>query len=779
VWTRSGRQSSSGEIACTEAADFDVGGLRYAATMDTASHIASVVVDIPAKALSEPFDYVVPAELAGKVRVGVPVAVPFGNRRVVGYVVGTPDRTEYKGALRAIEGVLGTALFDGDALEVAEWIASEYVAPLSEALKLFLPPGGAPRVVRGDDGTWRYEGRQTAPASVQLVSRTQVADEFVPRQNAVVQRAVLEALRAGPVTLGELTAEIAGAPAAVRALAHAGVLEVTESRRYRRPAGSSAQAPRHTHTAQQEAAVEEIARAVERGGVVVLDGITGSGKTEVYLSAIEAVVAQGRGAIVLVPEISLTPQTVGRFRSRLGDDVAVIHSRLSVGERFDQWQLALEGRVKVVVGARSALFAPVRDLALVVIDEEHEPSYKQAQSPRYHARDVAERLVGVRGAALVLGSATPSMETRYRVERGRYSVVRLTERVGGGSPAPVEVIDMGAEFTSGNRSIFSRRLAAALGQVVERGEKAVLFLNRRGFASFLLCRECGFVPECPSCSVSLTYHEDGGRLQCHHCGHNETVPPTCPRCGSAYLRRFGAGTQRAEAELAALLPGVPVIRMDADTTARKGGHETVLARFEAQKQAILLGTQMIAKGLDFPEVTLVGVLNADTSMHLPDFRASERTFQLLEQVAGRAGRGSRPGRVIIQTYWADHPAVRAVQQRDPALMYGPEEEERRSLGYPPYVRIANIGFAGTCHADVREAASAFAAGMREAAPEGWSVMGPSPAPITRIKGRWRWHVVLKSPDGARMPAFLSRLDAEIAVPEPVTRTIDVDPAGML
>jgi primosomal protein N' (replication factor Y) len=747
--------------------------------METQPHIASVVVDVPAKALSEPFDYAIPQHLGPEVRVGVPVAVPLGGRRVVGYVVGTPAETQYKGELRPIDGVLGTAVFDEHALEVAEWIASEYVAPLSEALKLFLPPGGAPRVVRADDGTWRYEGRQTAPSSTRLVSRTAIGDEFVPRANAVVQRAVLEALVAGPVTLAELSAEIPGAAGAVRTLERAGALEVVEMRHYRRPRGASAHAPHHTHTVEQAAAVARIGEAVESGGVVVLDGVTGSGKTEVYLSAIEAVVAAGRGAIVLVPEISLTPQTVGRFRSRLGDEVAVIHSRLSVGERFDQWQLALEGRVKVVVGARSALFAPVRDLALVVIDEEHEPSYKQAQSPRYHAREVAERLVGSRGAALVLGSATPSMETRQRAADGSYALVRLTRRVGGGAPASVEVVDMGAEFTSGNRSIFSRRLSAALAEVVERGEKAVLFLNRRGFASFLLCRECGFVPECPSCSVSLTYHEDGGRLQCHHCGHAEAVPPTCPRCGSAYLRRFGAGTQRAEAELATLLPGVPVIRMDADTTARKGGHETVLARFEAHSQAILLGTQMIAKGLDFPEVTLVGVLNADTSMHVPDFRASERTFQLLEQVAGRAGRGTRPGRVIIQTYWADHPAVLAVQQRDPGLLYGPEEDARRSLGYPPYVRLANIGFSGSRQADVRGSASAFASALREAAPRGWSVMGPAPAPITRIKGRWRWHVVVKSPDRDQLPLLLGRLDAEIAAPESVTRTIDVDPAGML
>ncbi|MHB8049830.1 MAG: replication restart helicase PriA [Coriobacteriia bacterium] len=741
--------------------------------------IASVVIDVPARALSEPFDYAVPPELRDRVVIGVPVAVPFGPRRVVGYVVGVGDESSYQGELRPIDGVLGSALFDEHALALARWIAHEYVAPLSEALRLFLPPGGAPRVVRTAEGGWALHGRQTAPASLTLVERTDAAESFVPRANALLQRAVLEALSEGPVTLPELSAEIPGAAQAARALERAGIVTLTESRHYRMPTSARSAAPRHRHTEQQAAAVAKITQTVADGGTVLLDGITGSGKTEVYLAAIESVVAAGRGAIVLVPEISLTPQTVGRFRSRLGDDVAVIHSRLSVGERFDQWQLALDGRVRVVVGARSALFAPVRDLALVVIDEEHEPSYKQAQTPRYHARDVAERLIAIRGGGLVLGSATPAMESLHAVDSGRYERVVLTERVGGGSPPPVEVVDMGAEFSSGNRSIFSSRLKSELEAVTARGDKAVLFLNRRGFASFLLCRECGFVPECPSCSVSLTYHEDGGRLQCHHCNHSEAAPVTCPRCDSPYLRRFGAGTQRAESELEAMLPGVPIIRMDADTTSRKGGHESVLTRFDSAGAAVLLGTQMIAKGLDFPDVTLVGVLSADTSMHVPDFRATERTYQLLEQVAGRAGRGPKGGAVIIQTYWADHPAVEAVKHHDPSRVYVQERSERRTIGYPPYVRLANIGLSGARAPDVRDAAERFAAALRERCPDGWTVLGPSPAPIARLKGRWRWHLVLKAPPGADISSVLAQVDSHVSPMEGVMRAIDVDPAGML
>lgn len=761
-----------------EATGDDVGGLRYSGDMNTSPSIVRVVIDVPARALTEPFDYSVPTGLRDAVAVGVPVAVPFGPRRVVGYVVDVGDASAYEGELRPIEAVLGTPVFDDHALKLARWIAREYVAPLSEALRLFLPPGGAPRVVRTEDG-WVYRGRQTAPASQKLVSLAGDAEPYVPRSTAVVQRAVLDALSEGPVTLPELSAEIPGAAAAVKALSSAGAVTVIESRRYRIPDSSRATAPRHRHTQQQAAAIARICEAVEHGGTVLLDGITGSGKTEVYLAAIERVVASGRGAIVLVPEIALTPQTVGRFRSRLGESVAVIHSRLSVGERFDQWQLALEGAVRVVVGARSALFAPIRDVALVVIDEEHEPSYKQAQTPRYHARDVAERLITMRGGALVLGSATPAMESLHAVEVGRYQRVALTERVGGGSPPPVEVVDMGAEFSSGNRSIFSARLSSELHRVLEREEKAVLFLNRRGFASFLLCRECGFVPECPSCSVSLTYHEEGGRLQCHHCNHTETAPVTCPRCGSPYLRRFGAGTQRAEAELASMLPGVPIVRMDADTTSRKGGHESVLRRFDSPGPAVLLGTQMIAKGLDFPDVTLVGVLNADTSMHVPDFRATERTYQLLEQVAGRAGRGPKGGVVVIQTYWPGHPAVEAVRLRDASVLYEREREDRRMLGYPPYMRIANIGFSGTNARDVAASADGYAHALRAGCAREWTVLGPSPAPIVRIKGRWRWHIVVKAPPGSDMSAVLASIDEQATVPEGVVRSIDVDPAGML
>ncbi|MRS13190.1 MAG: primosomal protein N' [Actinobacteria bacterium] len=746
--------------------------------MDTSPLIARVVIDVPARALSEPFDYRVPTHLQADVTVGCPVAVPFGKRRCVGYVVSLGGTTAYGGELRDIDGVLGVPVFDGHAIGLAEWIASEYLAPLSEALRLFLPPGGAPRVVKTEHG-WAYQGRQARAVSDSLVTRVEGAG-FTPSTRATVQRAVLEALADGPVTVSELSADIPGAAAAVKALEAAGAVGVTERRRFRRPEGRVPEASLHTHTAEQTAAIDAITGAVgAAGGVVLLEGVTGSGKTEVYLSAIERVIEGGGSAIVLVPEISLTPQTVGRFRARLGDDVAVIHSRLSAGERFDQWQLALSGDVRVVVGARSALFAPLANVALVVIDEEHEPSYKQGQAPRYHAREVAERLCATRGAALVLGSATPSLESRYRADTRRYTRVGLTRRVGGGRPPEMAVVDMTAEFAAGNRSIYSRALHEALAGVAERSEKAVLFLNRRGFATFVLCRECGFVPECASCSVSLTYHEDTGSLECHHCGIRESLPTTCPRCGSAFLRKFGAGTERAESELARLFGELPIVRMDADTTSRKGGHEQALMRFEALKSGVLLGTQMIAKGLDYPDVTLVGVLNADTSMHVPDFRAGERTYQLLEQVSGRAGRGTKPGKVIIQTYWPDHPAVRAVAERDSGLLYVPESADREALGYPPYGRLANVLYSGAASDEVRTSAKAAAEAIRAVLPPGWEVLGPAAAPIARLKGKWRWHVLVKSPPTGDLPRLVGDALEGTPLHYGVTRVVDVDPLSML
>ena len=737
--------------------------------------VASVVLDIPAKELSSAFDYDIPEALETRARVGCAVLVEFGHRRAVGHVVALAATSETRGR-KPLLAVLATPRFDETAAELAQWIAGEYVAPLSDAIRLLLPPGSVPEVVKGESG-WILRQPAVSAAEERVVEAVE-GHSFVPTPSAHRQRALLDALTAGPVTMGELNAALGAVAQTVRRLEDAGAVKVTLRRRFRDPEMRTRSAPRHEGLSEgQRGALDAIATAAP-GDCVLLHGVTGSGKTEVYMRAIDEELLCGRSAIVLVPEISLTPQTVGRFRSRFGTRVAVLHSRLSAGERLDQWDRIAAGEAKVAIGARSALFAPVTELGLVVIDEEHESSYKQSSAPRYHTRDVARRLVKARGAKLVLGSATPAMETLHSCRTGETVCVVMDERVGGGALPEVEIADMGQEFLNGNRSIFSTRLAAELRGVAERKEKAVLLLNRRGFASFLLCRECGHVPGCGRCSTSLTFHESGSLLACHHCGARATAPPACPQCGSPYLRRFGAGTQRVAAEVAALVPGLPVVRMDADTTSAKGGHEHRLAEFELLESAVLVGTQMVAKGLDYPEVTLVGVVSADTTLHLPDVRSGERTFQLLEQVAGRAGRGERPGRVIVQTYWPEHPAVVAVAKHDPSLFYASEHADRKALMFPPYGRMANIVMTSASLVDVKARSSEVAEALRAVLPEDWELLGPVPAPLSRVKDRHRWHVLLKAPAGAPVPDVVRRGLANLKKARGVTVAVDIDPLDL-
>ena len=764
---------------------------------------ASVVLDIPTRALTAAYDYAVPDALADEVCVGVTVLVRFSGRPAVGYVVALSDDPPQGLApekVRSVEQVLATPAFDEVGARVALWMAREYACPPPEAIRAFLAPGQKARVTReSDDAPWELVCDKAGPVDARWVSLGPGAVDYVPRKNAARQREVLEALAQAPQKLSQLCAMVPGAGSVVTALAKKGVVSV-EARRQLRGGDtttlSSAQAPRpEALTEGQTKALAAISSACERGcgDVVLVDGVTGSGKTEVYLAAIERVLAQGKGAIVLVPEISLTAQTVGRFRSRFGDDVAILHSRLSVGERYDQWDLVRMGAARVVVGARSALFAPMSDVGLIVIDEEHEGSYKQDSAPRYHAREVAARLAAERGAALVLGSATPSLESIARCRRGTHAGVTWTrvempERPGGSMLPKVTVVDMGAEFRGGGRGIFSDELASALRGVAERREKAVLLLNRRGFASFLMCRECGCVPECPHCSTALTYHERTHSLVCHTCDRSWPVrawpdPSTsCPNCGSRYLQAFGIGTQRVEDELAMVLPDdVSIIRMDADSTRAKNSHQRLLEEFDAAECAVLVGTQMIAKGLDFPEVTLVGVVNADTMLKLPDFRAAERTWALLEQVSGRAGRGGRPGEVIIQSWWASHPAIQAAALHERSVFVEPELAERADAGYPPFTRVANARFWGRVSSAVVEASGSFARILRDrvGGTPGWEVLGPADCVRSKLKDNYYRHVMVKAPLDAEVGPVLLACAAELGRIAGVSVSLDVDAHDMM
>lgn len=778
---------------------------------------AHVIVDIPTRALDRAFDYSVPDELVDACVTGACVLVDFAHRPAVGYVLGVcrdaPTGVD-PARVRPVRQVLALPMFDEAGAAAIEWIAREYACPLPQVARLFCPPGFTAKTVKDPvTGKWSLRQEATREVDDRWVSLTDEGRSYEPPANAARQRALLEALSEGPVRQSELGWTMSGAPSVVAALAKRGVVHVERRRRVRgamgagSPSLSSARAPRRNLdelTSGQRAALEAIgaARAEGRGDVVLLDGVTGSGKTEVYLAAIERTLADGRDAVVLVPEISLTPQTVGRFRSRFGDAVAVLHSKLSTGERFDQWDMARTGEARVVVGARSALFAPLANPGLYVIDEEHESSYKQGSAPRYHAREVAAELARLHGAALVLGSATPSLEALVRCERGTFrdvswTRVEMPERAGAGTLPPVEVVDMGEEFASGWRSMFSRPLTQAIKDVVERGEKAVLMLNQRGFARWMLCRDCGYVPRCEHCSTSLTYHDRPRKLVCHTCGAEYPVPAVCPECGSHYFKMSGMGTQQVEDKLRVQLDeivdgGIPIVRMDADTTKAKGGHERCLEEFDAAPSAILLGTQMIAKGLDFPEVTLVGVINADTVLKVCDFRAAERTYDLLEQVAGRAGRGERAGRVVIQTYQAQHPAIQAAARHDRALFLDAELPQRAEALYPPYCRLANVVVWGAAEHAVREAATQVANAVRSGiegglCDEGFSgpgafmpqVLGPVECVISRVQDRYRWHVMVKAAPDAPLGPLLTAALVGLQPPRGVSLAIDVDPTDLM
>ena len=810
--------------------------------------LASVILDIPIQALDAPYTYALPAAegedsvcafssasaqmeslfgddtLAGSavgsgavepVEVGCAVLVPFGRRQAVGFVIdvfeaGLPGDETWPSSLDArklksiIRG-LSKPYFDEEGAACAQWLANRYIAPLSSCVRLFTPPGGIPRMVHGRDGRWRLEEQKVGEVDDRWVVAGPELSAFEPRKNAVRQEAIVAAVRTGELRVSELSAQMGAISSTLRALEAKGVVRIVRRRRMRgTPDGAHAAStpiasdgftpsPKPALTLGQESALAAIDRAREHacGEVVVVDGVTGSGKTELYLRAIEETLAEGRTACVLVPEISLTPQTVGRFRGRFGDMVAVMHSRMSQGERYDQWDFIRSGAARVVVGARSALFTPLSNIGLIVIDEEHEGSYKQDSAPRYDAREVARWMVGRSGGVLVMGSATPSIEALYACEQGgSWTKADLPDRANGKPLPAVEVVDMAAEFRGGSRAMFSRKLVEGLRSELSLGRKAVLLLNQRGFAKFLLCRDCGFVPTCPSCDTSLTYHERGRMLVCHHCGHAEIAPAVCPECGSPYLKKFGAGTQRVEAELRALLdgmpdvgPDVPIIRMDADTTSGKGAHERLLEQFAGADAAVLLGTQMIAKGLDFEDVTLVGVINADTQLHLPDYRAAERTFSLIEQVAGRAGRADLPGRVLVQTYEADNVAIRAAATYDRERFLRAELPKRRILLYPPFVRMANVLVWGKDEPSVRTTAerlfTELEAHIRDFGGDGWSVLPASPCVLAKLRGVYRWHVVVKCPPGDDLSRVIAPL-FRARVPEAdVNVAVDVDPNDLL
>jgi primosomal protein N' (replication factor Y) len=787
------------------------------------------------------------------VPIGAQVVVPFGHRTVTGFVIAhAPPDAAAAAPPRDIEAVVaGEPAFDEGMIGFCRFVADYYQAPLGEVLRAALPQGEKALAVRAvrltERGRQALEGRQRTlpgedPARDPLLAALAAAKGELPLRRLVRQvpgaaarlaRLAAEGLvetgdevqrRRPPPTVafvvgGDATAvaRLPARAAAKRALhakvaaagpaglartalsvaerGHLAALEAAGAVRVearpvaRAPAAPAGAAPLVELTDAQRAAVDGFVAALAGGfRATVLHGVTGSGKTEVYLRVIAAARAAGRGALVLVPEIALTPQLAARFRARFGEDVAVLHSALPPGERLAAWRRLRAGEVGIAVGARSAVFAPVRALGVVVVDEEHDPSFKQDEGVRYHGRDLAIVRAQRAGALAILGSATPSLETFHNAERGRYELHRLPGRA---TPRPlpsVEIVDLRKQ-PPGPDGLLSAPLAEALAAALAAREQAILFLNRRGFSTVVLCRACGHVVRCENCSVSMTYHRSRDRLVCHYCGRTTPPPARCPSCSSPKLDRLGTGTERVEAVLKERFPDARVFRLDRDTVDARApagearGLEEVLGRMQRGEIDLLVGTQMVTKGHDFAGVTLVGVLQPDQGMHLPDFRAAERTFQLLEQVAGRAGRGDRPGRVIVQTYSPEHAAIAAVRTHDYEGFVRGELAARQEADYPPYARMIVLRLDAADERRVREAAADAAAAARAAASAGPGaprvrVQGPAEAPIPRVRGRSRYQVWLSGHDRTALTAA-ARAGAGVKLAADVRLTIDVDPQSVL
>ncbi len=721
------------------------------------------------------FTYSVPEALRGTLWTGQRVRVPFGrgNRTCVGWVVTGYDETDVKNVKDVLETVDPAPLLSEDLIDLAFWMSRYYVAPVGKVFEAILPAA-----------VKKKSGFKT----VQLVVRTDKPEDEVDRILSK-QRRVLDRLAEageGPITPRELARQAGCTVAVIKTLEEKGLVRIEEREveEFARDLVIDLDEPQTVHlTAEQQLALQRVKAALagDALNVVVLNGVTGSGKTEVYLRAIEEVVDRGQQAIVLVPEIALTPQTIRRFRRRFAQ-VAVLHSHLTDVERHRQWRDIAEGRADVVIGARSAVFAPVHDLGLVVIDEEHETSFKQDTAPRYHARDVAIVRANLVGCPVVLGSATPSLETYHNCRHlDHYQEARLTKRVAGREMPPVEIVDLAKEEAERpGRHLLSRALEAALKEALRNQEQTILFLNRRGWATYLFCAKCGHVVKCPDCDVSLTYHAKAGRAQCHYCGHAAPPPETCPACSAEMVNYWGSGTQRVEDEVLAKFPEVRLGRMDADAMRKRGGHESILAAFREGEIDVLLGTQMVAKGLDFPNVTVVGVVNADTALSLPDFRANERTFQLIMQVAGRAGRGAKGGRVLVQTFQPEHLAIQLAAKHDFEAFAADELESRRTRGYPPYGRLARVLIRSKSRSKANEGVQVLAGRLLEPARvAGIQVLGPQPCPLAKLSRYWRYHLLLKAPSAKAMLSLWDATRDGMQAPAGTQMMVDVDPLSTL
>ena len=756
---------------------------------DKPPRFVEVALPLP---LFQNFTYAVEDGLANPVVVGSRVVVPLRNKREVGICVGVSDVSPLKRKPKAVlESPDAEPAISPSLLELCKWMADYYIVPLGVTLRTALPAA----LTGAEDPHPTRKTQRIVRLGVGIPSLLQRDKVFArsPQQRAVFE--MIESL-GNRTTVEQLTSQLEFSSSVLKSLEKRGFVVIEEEEVERDPfsARGGISATRLKPTPAQQHAIDSMA-AAEKGDVFLLHGITGSGKTLVYIELLRRIVDErGQTAIVLVPEIALTPQTVDRFRAAFGDRIAVLHSALSEGERYDAWLALKRGEKRIVVGARSAVFAPLDNLGAIIVDEEHESSYKQGETPRYHAREVAIVRAKNEGAITVLGSATPSLESWANATSGKFKLLTLPDRVGGGRLPSVEVIDLRrlatdytgmAEGGIDYGAVIREPLHDAIVECMSRGEQSILLLNRRGYSSFIQCIDCGAVATCPHCSITLTHHRSPERLVCHYCLHKEDPRPDCPRCGGRNLKQRGLGTQQVERLLSERFPSARIARMDFDTTSGKWAHTRILDRVAAGEVDILLGTQMIAKGLDFPNVTLVGVVDADTGINLPDFRASERCFQLLSQVSGRAGRGEKGGRVLIQTRIPAHHAVRYAVSHDYVSFVRDEMEGRVDPPYPPNVRLANIVFSGVIEDSTAKLAIHAGEWLRELittrAGDEVTVVGPAPCPIERIKSRWRWHVLLKTEHPGELTRVSRYFMERFEVPKTAQLrvTLDRDPVALL
>ena len=749
--------------------------------------VAEIILNSNAKELNRVFDYNIPETMVYKAMVGSRVFVQFGNRKQLeeGFIIGIKESSEFK--LKSIEKIVNENGLTEEKVELAKWMARRYFCNISECIKLMLPPGTTTKII--ENRIKEKNENFVTIVNEEIVENDIEENKFKSAKQVRILKFLLDN---GETNLADLLLFTDTTRDAVKALEKKNYITIEKKQVERNPFFHKVerQSKKLEFTEEQQNAYNEISNKMDKNKYeeYLIYGVTGSGKTEIYLQLIEKALNNNKTSIMLVPEISLTPQTVDRFIARFGEEnIAVLHSKLSIGERFDQWNKIKSGQAKIVIGARSAIFAPVQNLGIIIIDEEHDSSYKSESTPRYNAKDVARYLCYESNIPLALGSATPDTGSLYRTMKKQSVLLRLNKRANNAKLPEIEVVDLREELSKKNKSMLSEKLQESIKENLENKKQTILFLNRRGFSTFVMCRDCGYTAKCKNCDITLTYHKSTNKLKCHYCGYETKVITKCPECGSENIRYFGTGTQKLESEINTLFPEAKTIRMDVDTVTKKNSHEKILTDFKENKADILIGTQMVVKGHHFPNVTLVGVIAADGSLNMNDYRANEITFQILTQVAGRAGRGEDAGKVIIQTYNPDNFTIECVKQQNEEMFYNTEMRLRKQLKYPPFCDIIVIGVSSKDEQITMKVAQSLHKYLKDRVENeniGIMLYKALPAPIDKIKNKYRWRILIKckfgediidlmnnTMDKAQTIKYCKNGDANIS--------IDVNPTNMI